>query len=215
MRGGVISGSDMLFDETRAVISKVLGNVPVVSRYSNEENGVLGQDEGMNNVFAINEANYIIEIVDADGNSVADGTLGRIVVTDLYNYAMPMIRYDTGDVGAIQIFDINGRKKRCICQFSGRRVDVVYDADGNVLSPHTITNSMWDFPEITQFQLIQKGKEQYILKLNVDNTFKRENDVLIALQSVLGSTAQIEIEKVDEIPVLASGKRRYIVNEWK
>lgn len=211
----MISGSDMLFDETRAVISKVLGKVPVVSRYSNEENGVLGQDEGLSNVFVINEANYIIEIVDADGNPVADGALGRIVVTDLYNYAMPMIRYDTGDVGAIQIFDINGRKKRCICQFSGRRVDVVYDAEGNVLSPHTITNYMWVFPEIMQFQLIQKNKGQYTIKLNVKNTFKRENDVLTALQSVLGSTAQIEIEKVDEIPVLASGKRRYIVNEWK
>lgn len=212
---GVISGSDMLYDETRAIISKVFGYVPVVSRYSNEENGVLGQDEGLNNIFTINEANYIIEIVDDEGNAVEDGTLGRIVVTDLYNYAMPMIRYDTGDVGAIQLYKINGRKKRCICQFSGRRVDLISDANGSAISPHTITNLMWSFPEITQFQLIQKGKTLYTLRLNVDGQITKKDEIIDSLRKVLGDLAQIDVEQVNEIPVLASGKRRYIVNECK
>lgn len=212
---GVISGSDMLFDETRGVISTVFGDVPVVSRYSNEENGVLGQDEGINNVFTINEANYIIEIVDEEGNPVENGVVGRIVVTDLFNYAMPMIRYDTGDVGAIDVFNINGRNKKCICQFSGRRVDVIYDAEGNALSPHTITNYMWDFPDIIQFQLIQKEQCQYTLRINVNKNFNREAELVTVLQEVLGKRSQIDIERVNEIPVLQSGKRRYIVNEWK
>lgn len=212
---GAVSGSDMLFDDTREVISKVFGNIPVVSRYSNEENGVIGQDEGVNNVFTINEADYIVEIVDEQGNNVPDGTIGRIVVTDLFNYAMPMIRYDTGDIGAIQTFEINGRKKRCICDFSGRRVDVIFDTDGNALSPHSITNSMWSFTDITQFQVIQTDKNKYTLKLNVDGVFNREDEVVDELQSILGQNALIQIEKVDEIPVLSSGKRRYIINEWQ
>lgn len=212
---GVISGSDMLFDETREVISNVFGDIVMVSRYSNEENGVLGQDEGINNVFVINEANYIIEIVDESGNSVPDGTLGRIVVTDLFNYAMPMIRYDTGDIGAIQMFNINGKKKRCICQFSGRQVDVIFDVDGNALSPHMITNNMWSFPEIIQFQLIQVDKMKYVLKLNVSENFNRQLELIDTLKKVVGIKAQILVERVEEIPILASGKRRYIVNEWK
>ncbi len=213
--GGILSGSDMLFDETREVISSVFGNVQVISRYSNEENGVLGQDEGINNVFTINEANYIVEIVDENGKPVPNGTLGRIVVTDLFNYAMPMIRYDTGDIGAIKIFDINGRKKKCIYQFSGRRVDQIFDAEGNVLSPHAVTNAMWDFSDIVQFQLIQSGEGTYTLKLNVDENFKREKELIRTLNSVLGEKAKINIDRVKEIPVLASGKRRYLVNEWK
>ena len=213
--GGVLSGSDMLFDETREVISSVFGNVQVVSRYSNEENGVLGQDEGINNVFTINEADYIVEIMDEDGNPAPDGKLGRIVVTDLFNYAMPMIRYDTGDMGAVQTFDINGRKKKCICQFSGRRVDLIFDAKGNALSPHAVTNAMWDFPDITQFQLVQTGNGVYTLKLNVDESFCREEELVKSLKRVLGEAAEVQIERVKEIPVLASGKRRYIMNEWK
>lgn len=211
---GIISGSEMLFDDTRNIIGRIFGNVKVVSRYSNEENGVLGQDEGINNVFPINEADYIIEIVDDGGRKVPIGTVGRIVVTDLYNYAMPMIRYDTGDVGAIEVININGRKKRCISNFSGRRVDMIYDTTGKRLSPHLITNYMWSFPDINQFQLIQKGKKNYLLRLNVKKTYDRIDEIKGKLSSILGSDAVIDVEVVNEIPVLASGKRRYIVNEY-
>lgn len=212
---GAISGSDMLFDETRMVISGIFGNIPVVSRYSNEENGVIGQDEGINNVFVINEANYIVEICDETGKQLPEGELGHIVVTDLYNYAMPMIRYDTGDMGAIKIFDINGRKKKCICQFSGRKVDVIYNTKGNVMSPHVITNYMWNYTDIRQFQIIQVNKKQYKLRLNVSNDFSRMQELVNMLRSLRGLDANICVEKVNEIPVLASGKRRYIINEWK
>lgn len=211
---GIISGSDMLFDKTREKISKLFDNAIVVSRYSNEENGVLGQDEGINNIFTLNEADYIVEIVDEFGNTLPNGVLGRIVVTDLFNYAMPMIRYDTGDMGAIDIIEIGGRKKRCICNFSGRKVDVICNTSGEPLSPYVITNYMWSFPNITQFQIIQKGCNKYLLKLNVPDSFGNTDKVVEVLKSQLGSDAIIDIEKVCEIPVLNSGKRRYIVNEY-
>ena len=156
-----------------------------------------------------------MEIVNDKDEVLPKGELGRIVVTDLYNYAMPMIRYDTGDMGAVDEFEINGRRKLCICDFSGRKVDVIFDAKGNALSPHTITNAMWDFPDIRQFQLIQTGAEVYTLKLNVEKEFGREKELVTVLQKVLGEEASIRIDRIAEIPVLASGKRRYIVNEWK
>lgn len=213
---GVISGSEMLYDSVREGISQRFGGINVVSRYSNEENGVIGQDEGINNVFPINEADYIVEIVDDDGRKVPNGVTGRIVVTDLYNYAMPMIRYDTGDAGAIDNFEINGRNKKCICNFSGRKVDVIFDTTGKAISPFLITNHMWSFPNISQFQLIQKDEKKYELKLNVsEDNYNCQNDVVELLKSLIGSDADIIVELVDEIPVLASGKRRYIVNEWK
>lgn len=213
--GGIISGSEMLFDSTREVIAKVFRNSNVVSRYSNEENGVLGQDEGINNVFAINEANYIVEILNDEGKPVEDGVLGRVVVTDLFNYAMPMIRYDTGDVGAVQTFDLNGRKKKCICSFSGRSVDLIFDANGEPFSPHTFTNTMWDFLEITQFQIVQTNQREYLLKLNAPDDFLREEELKKNLLALLGANAVVTIKRVNEIPVLSSGKRRYVVNEWK
>lgn len=212
--GGVISGSEMLYDSTREAIKKLF-KTEVISRYSNEENGVIGQDEGINNNFTVNEADYLVEILDDDGQRVPDGTLGRIVVTDFFNYAMPMIRYDTGDMGAIITKSVNGREKKVICNFSGRKVDLIYDTSSNALSPHVITNAMWSFHDIKQFQFIQKGKNNYLLKLNLDGNFQRSAEIIETLKNILGDKACIDIEKVEEIPVLASGKRRYIVNEWR
>lgn len=212
---GAVSGSDMLYDETRSVVSNALGGIPLASRYSNEENGVIGQDEGINNVFIINEADYIIEILGEDFKPVKEGAIGRIIVTDLYNYAMPMIRYDTGDMGSIKTIEINGRKKKCITSFSGRRVDTIFDAYNVPISPHSITNIMWEYTDIIQFQLVQTDEAKYLIKINAKESFNREDDLLSSLKSVLGVKSDIVVERVNEIPVLASGKRRYIVNDWK
>ena len=67
------------------------------------ENGILAQQKtASENEFIINWASYHIEILNIDTNELApNGTVGRIVVTDFFNYAMPLIRYDTGDLGVI------------------------------------------------------------------------------------------------------------------
>jgi len=209
---GVVSGAEMLSDATRDTISKVF-NCRCFSRYSNQENGIIGQDDMENNVFIINETHYIVEIFKMDVNELAaEGEIGRIVITDLYNHAMPMIRYDTGDIGSIVYIERNGVNKKTITNFGGRRVDMVFDSYGNRLSPHKISNNFWSFPEIKQFQLIQESKIQYTLRLNVEGAFIRKNELKELLQRLLGDEAVLNIEMVEEIPVLASGKRKYIVN---
>ncbi len=150
--------------------------------------------------------------MDADEPAV-EGQVGRIVITDLYNYAMPMIRYDTGDIGSITYVERNGVKKKAITNFGGRRVDVVYDCHGKRLSPHSITNAFWSFREIWQFQFIQESETQYTVKINVTDEFERRREMEALLLRLLGSEAEITIELVDDIPVLASGKRKYIANK--
>lgn len=213
---GVVSGSDMLFDDVRKTIENTF-ECRCYSRYSNEENGVLGQDDLENNVFVINEANYFIEIFKLEEDILAeDGEIGRVVVTDLYNYAMPMIRYDTGDIGRISYRkDSNGKRKRVIDCFGGRKVDIIYTSKGDVISPHSITNLMWDYTDIKQFQFIQKEKNSYKLILNIEHNSIDEIKISQELKNIVGNDASIAIEYVDEIPVLRSGKRRYIANEWR
>ena len=126
---------------------------------------------------------------------------------------MPMIRYDTGDIGSIVRINYKGKVKKAISNFGGRKVDVVYDSYGNRLSPHIITNNFWDFPEIKQFQFIQKNKKTYVAKINVENGFKKIDDVKSMLIMLLGDKANITVELVDEIPELASGKRKYVIND--
>ncbi len=211
---GIISGSEMLQDITRESMAKAFG-CKVVSRYSNEENGFLAQDDKENNVFIHNRANYYIEILKLDSDEPAEmGQIGRVVLTDLYNYAMPMVRYDTGDVGAWQEVTVNGVKRRAIGQFGGRKVDMIFDCKGNAISPHAVTNNMWKYPFIKQFQFIQEDSGIYTLRINTDNPVD-EGELINTYKAIVGQDASITIEYCDEIPVLASGKRRYIVNKMR
>lgn len=210
---GLISGAEMLYDQTRQSLERYFG-CRCVSRYSNEENGVLAQDEQQNNVFLINEAHYYIEILKMDSDEPAErGEVGRVVVTDLFNYAMPMIRYDTGDIGALTDVPFAGVKRRAISNFGGRKCDAITDAKGNRISPHMVTNVLWSFTDIRQFQFIQKGVAAYHIVVNPEENFTRERELIDALRSMVGNDAQVTVSYVSEIPILSSGKRKYIVNE--
>ena len=212
---GIVSGSEMLQDMTRSALKEAF-HCKVVSRYANEENGFLGQDDKINNVFIPNQANYIFEILKFNSDDPAnDGEVGRIVVTDLYNYAMPMIRYDTGDVGAWVDVEYSGRTVRALGKFGGRAVDMIFDFAGNQISPFAITNMMWKYQQLKQYQFIQTGQSSYIMRLNVEGNCFSEQSLLDDLQSIVGADAAISIEYTNEIPVLASGKRQYIVNQMK
>ena len=92
----VISMSEHLPDTTRNRLQKLF-RCPVLSRYSNMENGFIAQQTADSDYYEINTADFKIELLGLnDDKPVKNGEMGRIVITDLYNYAMPLIRYDTG-----------------------------------------------------------------------------------------------------------------------
>lgn len=207
----IISSSELLQNSTRDRLKKVFG-CPVISRYSNQENGILAQECINYEEFHLNNACYYFEVLKLDSDEYAEeGEIGRIVITDLFNYAMPIIRYDTGDTGVIINNSKCGIKSMVLSELYGRRVDMIYDVEGKTLSPHVITNNMWGVEGINQFTFIQENTNSYRILINTD---KDINDEIIInkFKNVLGESANIYIEYVEEIPVLASGKRKYIQN---
>lgn len=207
---GIVGGSTMLYDETRAAMEKAFG-CRCYSRYANEENGFLGQDDKENNVFLMNRADYFTEVLMMDSDEPAQlGEIGRIVITDLWNYAMPMIRYDTGDVGAWVRYQ--GTERLAIGNFGGRSVDMIFNVAGETVSPHSISTAMWSYKNVQQYQFAQIGKGQYEMRLNAVSAVNEEQ-LIADLKKVVGEKATITLKYYDEIPVLASGKRRYVVNE--
>lgn len=211
---GIVGGSEMFQDVTRDGMIRAFG-CKCFSRYANEENGFLGQDSTERNVFLPNRANYYCEILKLDSDEPAEeGEVGRIIITDLYNYAMPMVRYDTGDVGAWVETEYQGKERRAIGNFGGRVVDMIFDTKGNLISPHAITNAMWEHQGIRQFQFVQKDAKEYLIRINpIQGIVPSQDAIMKTLYKYVGNDAVLRAEVVNEIPVLASGKRRYIVNE--
>jgi len=212
----VLSMSEALDEFTKHHLSDVCG-VNVISRYSNVENGILGQQSlDGTTAFFLNHASYYFEILDLEKDQpVKMDVPGRIVITDLYNKAMPLIRYDTGDIG-IMTYDSKLCRK-IMTSISGRKMDQIFDTNGKVISSFTITNQMWKYTDLKQYKFIQTGPKSYkfiLNPLNPDNKFNREQELINEFKDYLGEDAIIIVDYTHEIPLLDSGKRRKVVQEF-
>lgn len=211
----IFTMAEALYPQTREEVEAKFG-CPILSRYSNSENGFLGhQIVSDRPEYLVNTASYYIEILDFKNDEPVDlGKSGRIVVTDLFNYAMPLIRYDTGDIGVMTKTGKPGKERLFFSRIEGRKLDFIHSTNGKRLSPHFIDYALRKYDSIDQFQLIQTGEKSYTLKLNMFNTSESFcSDVESTLKKYVGDDASISIKFVQEIPLLSSGKRQFVVNE--
>lgn len=214
----IIAGSETLFDSTRTLVEKNIG-CNIISQYANEENGILAQERvgDLEHRFYLNEADYFFEVLKCDSDEPAEyGELGRLVITDLFNYAFPIIRYDNGDNCIMELDEATNTPY--ISKLFGRRLDLIYNNQGEPVFPMILARVLKNYSEIRQWQFFQMNMNEYILKL-VSNKDKiqlmEENNILNQLKETFGNDSKIQIEYVDEIPVLNSGKRKSVVNLWK
>lgn len=147
---------------------------------------------------------------------VEKGEIGRIVVTDFSNYAMPMIRYDIGDLASIGAISTDGTILS-LENLSGRKTDLIFRTNGEPLDIwNSLPSEIYNNPNLRQWQFIQTGEKNYLLRISL---YKESSELVIfskmALKKILGEDATIDIECVDEIPVLSSGKRKVVINNWK
>jgi len=211
----IIAMAEGLGDDTREKL-KYFFDAPVYLRYSNQENGILSLQLSQKNAnLQINWASYFIEILHPEMDvPVAEGTLGRVVVTDLFNYGMPFIRYDTGDMAVMTKMDPYFKGSSVFSRVEGRKMDILWDTQGNVVSGFNI-HHLESYPEIRQFQFVQEDRTNYRIKIAVRAPLKATSEIVDHFKGFLGADAEITISYVDEIPQLESGKRCLIVNNYR
>lgn len=210
-----IAGSETLFEETSVLVREQLG-CNIISQYANEENGILAQqtvDKRIGDGFELNDSSYFFEVLKMDTDEPAEfGELGRIVVTDLYNYAFPMIRYENGDCGILEC-TVDGEVY--LSKIYGRKMDLVYSTDGTPIAPMTLARILKNIEGIKQWQFIQKASNHYCVKIiptlekSTDTTRTIEQEI----REYFGKDAKIVVEYVMDIPVLKSGKRKSVICE--
>lgn len=215
----VVATSESLEDDVRQKSCRAFG-CNVVSQYADEECGVLAQEcipiLPKDNKMYFNWSGYYIEILKMNEDvPVEYGEIGRIVLTDFHNYAFPVIRYDTGDTCLLLPPDEKSNGYPVMGKLYGRRFDLTFTTDGTPIYPLAYGRILKNYDIISSWQFVQKGRKDYSLVL----VLKREDDSAITdminqIKSFLGDDANIQIEIVDEIPVLRSGKRKPVKNEW-
>lgn len=202
----------------RQKAKELIGVTPVLS-YGNNENGFMAVSINDSDIYTIDQYNYYIEILKMDSDEPAeDGELGRIVVTDFYNRAFPMIRYDIGDTGIIRRYtDEKGRLHAELTEIYGRRGSILYNTSGEPLSIHVFMNILFHFEgEIQQAKCIQTGEKEYTIEINAFKLPIDEERVVAAYRKYLGEDAVITVEYLEgRIPIQQSGKTMVCENRWK
>jgi len=210
----VVPTAERLAVDERQTIETVFG-CPVFNRYASQEFGVLAQ-ECPSRRLHINTASYFVELLALDNDSqAAPGQVGRVVVTDLFSHAMPLIRYDIGDLATLNPEPCPcGNPTPTLGELQGRLVEMILDARGEIVSPFVLVNNLREVRGITQFRFIQRTTDRYELLLVAVPGFEEEPRVENLLQQYLGEKANIVINRVNDIPPLRSGKRPYVINEY-
>jgi phenylacetate-CoA ligase len=127
----VICGAEALLPADRAALSRAFGP-HIFETYGARETMLVGAECDAHDGMHLSEENLFVENVDAQGRAVAPGVAGDLLVTDLHNHAMPLIRYTNGDIGVMAEPGACacGRSLAKILRVEGRRADYLLDPQG-------------------------------------------------------------------------------------
>lgn len=211
---GVVSTSMMLLPHERAVIERVF-LCRVTNRYGCEEVGLIACECEEHNGMHLNIDHLFVEFIREDGMPAQPGEEGRIVVTDLLNQAMPLIRYRVEDVGvpSSRICPC-GRGLPLMERVAGRVADFLRKKDGSqVAGVSLVERTLTAIKGIGQMQIVQEKIDQLVLNVvrmaEYDETSERA--LLTEFASVFGEEVRIQLNYTDKIGQESSGKYRFSI----
>jgi len=141
---------------------------------------------------------------------------GQILATSLYNYAMPFIRYATGDDGHI-IDDVCGcgRGYLLLKEVMGRTTDVLFTPEGKNIHGWFFLYIFWDYGKgIKEYQVVQETLEKIVVKIVPEEGFdERQLDRIREVVAKRSPGWDIEFKYVDAIDRTRAGKYKFIINE--
>lgn len=156
----------------------------------------------------------VVELLGPDGHAVGTGEPGHVIGTGLNNHAMPLFRYRVGDMAV-------PREGRCACGRAGRLVEeIVGRTEDVIVTPEGRYITRLDFI----FKTIEAVREAQLVQERVDHLRVRvvpgpgfgaaeEDRIRSNLRERLGDGIRIDVERVEAIPRLASGKFRYVISK--
>jgi phenylacetate-CoA ligase len=205
--------SEQVDDSLRAACLESFG-CRIVSNYTAGETGYIALQCPLGRGYHVMSEVIHVEILDADGLACAPGEIGRVVVTPLYNYAMPLLRYELGDEAEVGAACACGRGLPVLSRIVGRIENYLTLKTGERRPVHLSHRRISAIREIREFQLAQTGPDRIELRLAVWAPLKHKDLALLndIMDKSFGTDFAWQIVYLDVIPKTASGKLLQFVN---
>lgn len=206
----VATSSDLLTPGFRRVIAKAFHADPLDIYNCTELGDIACQCERRSGLH-INADWLIVELL-RGGKQVLASELGEIVVTNLFRYAMPMIRYSPGDLATLTEASCPcGLRLPTLTNLEGRTNSVVPLPDGRFFKG--FSTIMGDFLEVDRYQIVQTALDCFLVRIVASRGACNELPERIAriVRERLGPQVRVECEAVDAIKPLPSGKYQSVI----
>ena len=211
----VVSTAELLKESTRDFIDRVFG-VRMIDIYASVEANCIAWECPDHYGYHLDTDTLVVEFI-RDGKPVKKGEPGRIVITLLYRYAMPLVRYDLGDIGIPS-------GKQCPCgrglplmeMIQGRADDFITLPGGGTIAPTgAFANSIEDKPGVMEYRVIQEDYDLITIELVVDGVdgLHVAGQVKRDIEDLVQNEAAIRVKVVDCIDRKAEDKIRRIISK--
>ena len=213
---------EALAPELRDLTMNTWGNADtyplrVTEVYSAAETGIIASPCREQNALHAHVEGVRLEILREDGSPCAPGEEGRVVLTSLHNFAMPLIRYEIGDRAVAGPPCACGRTLPVLAAIPGRARDMLTLPDGRRRFPYYAHNTIMQIDAIAQHQVVQTARDEVEIRLVVRRplTPAEETHIVTAATHGLGGEHRVQIVYRAEIPRQVSGKFAEFTNEFE
>ena len=205
---------EALRDDLRETVRRAW-QVDIADLYSSEECGYMALQCPTGHHYHVQSESVILEVLDDSGRPCLPGETGRVVVTTLQNYAMPLIRYESGDYAEVGSSCSCGRKLPVLTRIHGRQRNMVMLPGGQCHWP-SFPAEMWlGVAPVEQFQLVQRDlmviEVNYLMSCELADEQKRRLEDLLAAR--LGYRFRFEWVRREAISHGANHKFEDFVSE--
>lgn len=176
-------------------------NVEVADTYSCEETGYVALQCPRHEHYHAQSENVLVEVLDEAGRPCGPGETGRVFLTLLHNFAMPLIRYGIGDYAEVGAPCDCGRGLPVITRIHGRLRNMIVLPDGRRHWP-SFPAEMWSaVAPIRQFRLIQRHPENIEINYVMDRdlTPDERSRLESALAERFGHRFRMAWKRVDAV----------------
>jgi phenylacetate-coenzyme A ligase PaaK-like adenylate-forming protein len=207
----IVCSGDNLYPDTRRSLARIFG-VPVYNAYASREAGLVALECENGALHAV-DGRAAIEVLPSDASRPAPEGEGELIVTAYENWALPLIRYRTGDHARVCAGPCTcGRSGASITELSGRD-STYFTIDGRRVNPSVFSEPFEELP-LRQFQLRQVGPRAFVFRWLANGDVGAEVDELVRSTVVrtVGSAgrATVEVSRVTQIGTRGEKVQRFV-----
>ncbi len=191
-------------------------NVPLVDLYSSNEVGYIALECPECETYHVQSEGVFVEVLNDSGEPCRPGETGRVVITALHNFAMPLIRYEIGDYAEVGEPCRCGRGLPTLRRIYGRQRNILRAPDGQWRWPSFAEGDRPEaLPAFYQFQLVQRTLEHLEMRVVRPAPFTPGEETTLReyLQKSLHYPFEIRFAYVESIPRNPTGKFEDFVSE--